>query len=185
MKFPFIIGKKVYLRPLLREDLNDHYLSWLNDPVTTHYLESGTFPMSYEGLENFYTEVTGSQNQVILAIADSESNEHIGNVKLAPISWVHRRATFGILIGNEQYRNRGVGTEVTHLILNYAFYKLNLQRIDLGVYANNESAIKMYERVGFKIEGRFRKHVFFEGTYIDSLWLGLLISVYRYPLETE
>jgi RimJ/RimL family protein N-acetyltransferase len=185
MKTPFITGKKIYLRPLHRKDLNDNYLNWLNDPVITRYLESGKFPTSYEGLENFYTEVTNSPNQVILAITDSESDEHIGNVKLAPISWIHRRATFGILIGNNEYRNRGIGTEVTHLMLNYAFFKLNLQRIDLGVYANHETAVKMYEKIGFQIEGRFRRHVFYQGTYIDLLWMGLLISEYRCPSDEK
>jgi hypothetical protein len=41
---PFLAGSQVYLRPLERTDLNEHYLAWLNDPEVTRYLETGVFP---------------------------------------------------------------------------------------------------------------------------------------------
>ena len=50
--------------------------------------------------------VTGSRGQVIFAITDSKSGRHIGNVKLGPIQWVHRRASLGILIGDGQLNYR-------------------------------------------------------------------------------
>ena len=69
----FASGEKVYLRPLELSDLNERYLSWLNDPEVTRYLESGTFPMTRHDLQKFYQEVTGSRNQVILAVVDKGS----------------------------------------------------------------------------------------------------------------
>ena len=89
------------LRPLERTDLNDRYLNWLNDPEVTRYTETGIFPSSAEDLDNYYRSVSGSRNDVILAVVDKESGRHIGNVKLGPIHWLHRSATFGILIGEK------------------------------------------------------------------------------------
>lgn len=178
MKTPFIVGKHIYLRPLEREDLNEKYLSWLNNSEVNRYLESGIFPYTYDDLKKFYEQVTQSNDKVILAIIDKKTDQHIGNVKLGPINWVHRKATFGVLIGDSKYWGRGIGIEVTRLVVEYGFSRLNLNRIELGVYAEHETAIRSYEKIGFRIEGRFREDLFQEGKYKDRLWMGLLRSEY-------
>ena len=177
------IGAQIYLRPLEREDLNDKYLGWLNDPEANRYLESGTIPYTKENLEKFYQQIISSSDQIILAIADRKTNLHIGNVKLGPIDWIHRKATFGILIGEREFWGKGIGTEATRMMVEYGFFQLNLNRIELGVHVENEAAIRIYQKAGFQIEGRFRKSVFHEGTYKDSLWMGLLRSEYESVLK--
>ena len=177
-KNAFVAGTHVYLRPLQREDLNERYLSWVNDPQVTRYMETGTFPSTKQDLEDFYQGTTSSKNQVILAVADARTDLHIGNVKLGPIHWVHRRATFGILIGDRKYWGKGVGQEATRLTVEYGFHRLNLHRIDLGVFAEHESAVHCYEKVGFTVEGHFRQDLFVNGEYKDRLWMGLLRSEY-------
>src|SRR5438477_7347960 len=169
---------EVCLRPLERADLNDSYLGWLNDPEITRYMESGTFPTTMRDMERFYEEVTGSCSQVILAITDAKSGRHIGNVKLGPVHWVHRRASLGILIGDKSFWGKGAGTEAMRMAVDYGFYKLNLRRIDLTVFAEHEFAVRLYEKVGFKVEGRLREHVFRDGQYHDILHMGLLGSEY-------
>ena len=178
MKVPFILGEKVYLRPLEKKDLNERYLSWLNDPEVTRYLETGIFPSTMDQLEKYYQQVSGSSSQVILAIIDKDSDEHIGNVKLGPINWVHRKAAFGIMIGEKKFWAKGFGTEATRLIIEYGFFRLNLHRIYLGVFAEHKGAIRSYEKVGFKIEGCMREDLFQDGQYKDHLWMGLLRSEY-------
>lgn len=175
----FLRGSKIYLRPLERTDLNETYLGWLNDRDVTRYLEVGAFPETMQDLENFYQVVTGSRSEVIFAIADSKSHRHVGNLKLGPINWVHRRAMFGIMIGDKESWGRGIGKEATRLAVEYGFLRLNLNRIYLGVYAEHESAIRCYQAVGFKAEGRFREEMFCDGTYHDRLWMSLLRSEYK------
>lgn len=179
MKKPFIVGNKIYLRPLEPEDLNERYLSWLNNPEVNRYLESGTFPYTKDKLEKFYEQVSNSPDQVILAIADRKTDHHIGNVKFGPINWVHRKATLGILIGDKKFWGKGISAEATRLMVEYGFFRLNLRRIELGVYAEHGAAIRSYEQVGFKVEGRFRKSAFHEGQYKDCLWMGLLREEYK------
>jgi len=175
----YLRGSKVYLRPLERADLNETYLGWLNDHEVTRYLEAGAFPETMQDLEKFYQGVTGSRSEVIFAIADSKSHRHVGNVKLGPINWVHRRAMFGIMIGEKKFWGRGIGKEATRLVVEYGFQRLNLNRIGLGVLAAHEAAIRCYQAVGFKTEGRFREEMFSDGTYQDRLWMGMLRSEYK------
>lgn len=181
-KTAFLRGLKVYLRPLERTDLNETYLGWLNDPEVTRYMETGTFPTTYQDLEKFYQSVTGSKTDVIFAIADRKSHRHIGNAKLGPISWVHRRAMFGIMIGDRGFWGKGVGEEVTRLMVEYGFLRLNLHRITLGVFEEHSSAVRCYEKVGFKVEGCLREQLFRDGKYRNHLWMGLLRSEYK-PLK--
>ena len=175
----FISGSKIYLRPLERNDLNERYLAWLNDPEVARYLETGTFPTTNQDLEKFYVKVTGSSSEVIFAIADLKSHKHIGNVKLGPIHWVHRRAMFGILIGDKEFWSKGIGQEVTRLVVEYAFDRLNLHRVGLVVFEEHKSAVRCYEKVGFKVEGCLREQMYQEGQYKNQLWMGLLRSEYK------
>jgi [ribosomal protein S5]-alanine N-acetyltransferase len=172
----FINGKIIYLRPLEFADLNDTYLSWLNNPQVGRYIESGIFPIVKKHLENYYEQVAISPNNVMLAIIDKVSDQHIGNIKLGPINWVHRKATLGILIGENSFWGKGIASEATHLMIEYGFFRLNLRKIDLGVYAEHKAAIRVYEKIGFKIEGCFREDLFHEGQYKDRIWMGLLRS---------
>lgn len=176
----FLEGASIYLRPLQHSDLSGPYATWINDQEVMCYMEAGIFPNTSEDLEAFYKNVTNSRDQVILAIVSKKSRRHIGNVKLGPIDWVHRRAHFGILIGDKRFWGKGFGTEATQMMMHYAFKRLNLNRVDLGVYAEHESAVRCYERVGFKIEGRFRQDLFHHGKYKDRIWMGLLRSEYLF-----
>ncbi|HTS35711.1 MAG TPA: GNAT family protein [Candidatus Solibacter sp.] len=175
----FLRGSKTHLRPLERSDLNATYLGWLNNREVTRYLEAGAFPETMQDLEKYYQGITGSRSDVIFAIADAKSHRHIGNVKLGPINWVHRRAMFGIMIGEKEFWGQGIGEEVTRLVVDYGFFRLNLNRIYLGVVVEHESAIRCYQAVGFQTEGKFREEMFLEGTYKDRLWMGLLRSEYK------
>ena len=170
----FMRGKRVGLRALERHDVNDRYQRWINTYEVTKYLESGLFPSTLHSLQAYYERVTGSDTCVIFAIEDLDSHEHIGNVKLEPIHWVNRTAVFGILIGEHTLYGQGIGYEASKLCIEYAFHRLDLRKISLGVLANHDRAIRLYERLGFVIEGRRRQEHLFEGTFVDSLMMSVL-----------
>ncbi len=44
----------------------------------------------------------------------------------------------------------------------------NIRRIELEVYTDNEKAINLYEKFGFKIEGTLKDYVFGDVKYIDA-----------------
>jgi len=58
-----------------------------------------------------------------------------------------------------------------------------LHRIGLGVFEEHQSAIRCYEKIGFKLEGRLRDQMFQAGEYKNQLWMGLLRAEYK-PLRT-
>ena len=176
---PFIQGERCYLRPLTREDLDGNWGSWLNDPEVTRHMFRGAFPESEESNKAFYELVRNSPNDLVLAIAAADDDVHVGNVGLHRIDWVNRSAEFGILVGEKEYWSRGIGSEATEAIVRHGFDKLNLHRIWLGVFADHDGAIKVYERIGFKTEGRLREAILRDGDAQDQLIMGLLAHEFR------
>ena len=67
-----------------------------------------------------------------------------------------------------------VNRELAIPMMRYAFEQLRLHRITLYVHEFNERAIGVYERCGFKHEGRLREAHFMDGKYTDVLIMGLL-----------
>jgi len=179
MKTAYITGTKIYLRPLDRADINETYLSWLNDPEVNRFLEAGLSTHTLSSLEQYYEQVAGSADTRFMAVVEENTDLHIGNVKLEPINWTHRTAVFGIMIGNKSKWGKGYGTEATRLAVEYAFGDLDLRKVSLGVMVKNVAAIKTYQRLGFVTEGTKRQEVLLEGKFEDVHWMGLLRDEYQ------
>ena len=187
MKNAFIIGKQIYLRALEEEDLEGNYLKWLNDPEVTSYMTTGLFPQTKRMLKDFYDKICTDSSSVYFAIIDKESDKHIGNTKVDHIDWVNRRCEFGILIGEREFWGKGICAEVTKLIVEYVFTKLNLRKMRIDTIETNESAVKCYKSIGFKEEGRLKEmhHDHTQNKYVDFLIFGLLRRDYFKQLGKE
>jgi RimJ/RimL family protein N-acetyltransferase len=107
------------------------------------------------------------------SIRSLEGDKLIGYIGLL-LQLAHSEAWIGIGIGEREYWGKGYGTDATRLALQYAFMELGVQRVSLGLHAYNERALKSYEKVGFKLEGRTRQDKLREGKRSDSLWMGIL-----------
>ena len=137
-------------------------------------METGIFPITLAELRSFYDKVSKSRTDVMFAIVTKHNKLHIGNIKLGGINWIHRFADMGIMIGDKKYWSKGYGQEACRLLLEYAFSKLNLNKIFLGVYATHSSALKVYKKIGFRIEGRMSKMFNMDNRYVDKIIMGIL-----------
>lgn len=174
----FIQGQRCYLRGLTLQDAEGDYLVWLNDFEVTRFLEVGRKPIPLEALQDLLRHVMTEENSVWLAICDQETDKHIGNIVLHSIHPVHRRANLGIMIGDRAAWGKGFATEATDLVVNYAFRRLNLNSIWLGVLADHSAAIKVYEKVGFRVDGREREAWWADGAFHDVLHMSILAREY-------
>ena len=98
----------------------------------------------------------------------------IGFVALHSIEWNNQACLLAIGVGNPDHRGKGYGTDALNLILRYAFYELNMNRVGLDVISYNLKAIKAYEKVGFKTEGSMRSAVLRDGKKYDRVIMGIL-----------
>ena len=177
-EFTFIRGENIYLRKLQSSDVDANYCRWMNDSESTRFLSSGIFPNSIESLKKYVTEKSSDKNTVFSAIVLYQHNRHIGNIKLGPIDWIHKRGDIGIYIGEKKERGKGLATEAISLMAKYAFYNLNLHKLTAGCTELNVGSLKSFQKNGFEIEGIRKKHFYYKGKYINTMVLGL-INPYR------
>ncbi|MBI4681423.1 MAG: GNAT family N-acetyltransferase [Nitrospirae bacterium] len=174
MHNPFLIGKSIYLRGLEDTDLSGEYFQWFNDQKNDIFTSHALWPNTLEKMKSFFDRVTQYKNDIVLAIIEKKTEKHIGNVALHDINWIHRRAEFAIIIGYKKAQNKGYGFEATCLLIEHAFKKLNIHRIGLGVNESNRAAIRLYEKAGFIVEGRFKDHFLRDGKYSAAVRMAIL-----------
>jgi len=181
MRNPFLVGKRLYLRPLEEGDV-ERCQRWINDPEVRRWI-TRRFPVGYrqeaEWLQRQYTSLT----DIVLAIVLKEGDKHIGNCGLHKIDYTSGRAILGIVIGEPDYRGRGYGPEAMSLLLDYAFGELRLHRVELKVFSYNQRALRAYRKLGFREEGRKREAHFYRGSFHDIVIMGILEREWseRYP----
>ena len=170
-----IYGERVRLRHVERDDL-PRFVEWLNDPQVTQGL-SIYIPLSMDEEQRWYEQMLKRPNEerpLCIEAKQEDDWKLIGNSGFFTIDWRNRNAEFGIFIGDRAYWNQGYGTEVGILILQHGFSTLNLHRIFLRVFADNQRAIRMYEKIGFVHEGRQRQAEYRGGQYHDMFFMSML-----------
>lgn len=99
MKNPFLVGEKVYLRPLERDDA-PLLLPWVNDSEVIANLIMYT-PKNLQSELEFIERASKSDTDIILGIALKGSDKLIGTTGLHRPDWKNRNCMFGILIGEK------------------------------------------------------------------------------------
>ncbi|MDU5913007.1 MAG: GNAT family protein [Anaerococcus vaginalis] len=96
-----------------------------------------------------------------------DDNIILGMISLTSINYLNQSAELHILMGDFVNQGKGIGTLAVKEILNHGFNNLNLNRIQLNVLVYNDIAIKLYEKCGFKLEGKKIQAVYKNGKFVD------------------
>ena len=126
-----------------------NYLSWMRNVKVNPFIEGVNENFTSQNLSDYVLEKNDSKTALLLGIFVKSEKIHIGNIKLEPII-PRTSATIGILVGEENWRGKGVGFEVMSRVLEYSFKDLKLHTVELGVNKKNIAAINLYSRIGFK-----------------------------------
>jgi RimJ/RimL family protein N-acetyltransferase len=174
-----IMGDKILLRALTSAD-QETLRGFVNDLEVMRF--SNTFhPIGEEEQLHWFESISKASDSVWFGIVDTRAaaNKLIGTCCLVGIAAVERLAELRIRIGDKAVWGHGLGTEATRLLVRYGFNDLNLDRIWLRVYASNERAIKLYQHLGFQIEGTWRQAARVDDHPEDVVLMGLLRTEWR------
>ncbi|WP_208760401.1 GNAT family N-acetyltransferase [Mesorhizobium intechi] len=103
----------------------------------------------------------------------------IGEAVVNGIDWPNKAASFRIVIWQATARAKGFGSAAAALLLRHGFEALGLNRIELEVYAFNPRARRVYEKLGFRLEGTRREALIWDGEAVDAHIMSLLKREYR------
>jgi len=172
-------GRLVRLRLVTMQDCTPRYVAWLNDPLVSRYLETRWERQTMETIHSFVRTQRGSADSYLLAIIERQTGSHVGNLKLGPIDSRHRYADVSYFIGEHGVWGRGLATDAIRLAVTIAFERLELHRIQAGVYAGNGGSARALLRAGFRPEGVLRSQLIGPEGYEDHCWFGLLESEWQ------
>ena len=166
-------GSRLNLEPFQQEFITEKYLGWLSDLEVTKYLEVSNYKQTKDTVISYVKRFNNPENY-IFAIIVNETNDHIGNITLQNINWIHKFAIEGIMIGDKKYWNGGYATEARSLLLEFAFNDLKLNRIISSAFVDNVAGIRSNSKLGYKKEGLLRSHMILNGQYSDVVQQGIL-----------
>lgn len=169
-------AKDVYLDTIESESL-PIMLKWINDRDTVLF-NSYFKPVSKDEHKLWFEKIKCANDMNFFGIYKNEEGQLIGSCKLFNINFIDRNAELQIRIGDVNNRCKGYGSQALELLVSFGFDDLNLNKIFLHVFRDNERAIKSYRRVGFIEEGILRRHAHIDGYYKDVLVMGLLREDY-------
>ena len=178
-----LAGAKCYLSPRCDSDA-ELFKKWDNDLEVI-------LPASMNGYNTpatlAYEDPARAKEMLkhMFVIVDGETDQPVGWCSLFFRIPENRHAVLAIMIGEKDYWARGYGQEAVTLLLDYGFNILNLNSVELGVYAFNERAIHCYERIGFKRIGIQRESRIVGGEKHDTVLMDILASEFTSPVVVQ
>lgn len=158
----FIRGDSVTLRTIESEDL-EFLKDVINDPeVREGMVLSRPTNSSYQ--REYFEEQVSNAESVDLAIYADE--EIVGRIGLHDIEQESGSAEIGLRI-HPDYHGNGYGTEASRLLTTHAFDELRLHRLQARVLADNEPSHRVWEKLGYELDGVHRDEFFSDGEYVD------------------
>lgn len=162
----------ITLKPIDRSD-TENILKWRNsEEVKKNFIYRKDLT---EEEHNNWLETKVKTHLVYQFIITADSKK-IGSVYLQHIDKKNMKAEFGIFIGETLSQGKGYGKTATELLLKFAFEELKLNKVYLRVLAENERAIRCYEKSGFITEGCFRQDEIIDAKPYDIVFMGILKS---------
>ena len=143
---------------------------WRNDPAVNRYLRQGI--LTLETVQAWYTQYfSRAEHQLFAVYADKAL---IGYGTLSHIDPTHRSGEIGMVIGEKQYWNQGLGALAVTCLTTLALTRYHLHRVYAIIQGGNIASRRCFAKVGFQHEGRLRDARYVNGAFIDLHYYAIL-----------
>ena len=142
-----LASERVILRQMKKSDISRNFIQWLSNPETNRFLEVRHNPPSLKRQLAYVQECEDSAEKLYLGIFLKDSTM-IGSATLTRHSY--NKMEIGLMIGDENYRGQGLGSEVVRIVINWAKLE-GLNEVTAGYLHGNEASAKLFSSLGFEI----------------------------------
>ena len=170
-----IKGNKTNLRAIEEKDLKQ-LLEWRNKPHLRKYFREYR-ELNWDQQIWWYENIVLKDDKVRMFSITDLNGDLLGACGLCYINWVDRNADFSIYLGaNDIYIDDDLAIDAARSLIKYGFEELNLHRLWAEIYDFDEPKTKMFNTLGFSLDGRHRETHWTDGKWYDSLFYSLLKS---------
>lgn len=169
-----LLFPKVTLRRLATDRDQELTFRWRNDERISKWCRQYD-ALHFLNHENWF-ESQASDKSISMYAIQAGSDPIVGVCGLTSIDLINRRAEFSMYIGPEHQGN-GYGEAALRALIHKGFYSYGLNSI-WGETFDGNHAIKMFKRVGMKLEGTRRESYYRDGRFIDAHLVSILRSEY-------
>jgi putative acetyltransferase len=160
--------RNLAIRPVRPDDVEALY-EIRHQPLVIRY--TSATPFERIGATRQFIEGLGPNDQLLVGEIDGRV---VGMAGIHGRSGKQRHsASIGMAV-HDAFTGRGLGRALLGSLLEIADQYLGLRRVDLEVLADNERALRLYEKVGFEREGVQRQAFFRDGQLIDLILMARL-----------
>lgn len=164
---------EISLAAMLPQDFNLLF-TWLND-ADAAAMDVPYLPVSCLAYRDWLEKIARDSSQLLFSVRrHAQPEQALGFILFKNFQTVYRSAELGARIGQEYERGHGYGARAVRLALSYAWNTLNLHRVSLHVFADNQRALACYRKAGLVQEGLMRDGAFTGGKWRDVALMAAL-----------
>lgn len=144
------------------------YRDWVNDSEISRLIDR-YLPVTETEHQEFYRSLIRDKSKIFFSVFELPWKRFVGICALKNIDLRNRKAELYICLNGKGAKGRGLGSETVKELLDYAFDRLNLNRVYLYTPSYNRAALSCYRKVGFVEEGEFLEDIYCDGKYHNSI----------------
>jgi Acetyltransferases, including N-acetylases of ribosomal proteins len=172
--------ERLILRDFVEEDWERAYEYESDRLYLRYYAWTERTP---EGVKEFISWFLAHQTQeprikFQLAVTLKSNNLLIGNCGIRADEVNAVEADMGYEL-DPKYWNHGYATEAAHAVLDFGFHHFGVHRVWAACVSDNVASAHVLEKLGMKLEGRFREHRFYKDRWWDSLYYAILANEWQ------
>ena len=168
----------VRLEPMQESHFKNLFTDSLQNPEIWKY---SSLPAI--GLENFKNYMQFALNnrkkltEYAFVVYDKRTNEYAGSTRFYDIQLVNKTLQLGYTWYGKQFHGTGLNKHCKYLLLEFAFEKMNMERVEFRADNTNERSLAAMKSIGCKVEGILRSNMTkIDGSRRDSIVLSILRS---------
>lgn len=161
--------KRLYLRIFRTSDVTEEYIKSLNSKEIIGLTESRYRKWNEAQVLEYIKKYSNKLWESLLIGIFKKSGKHIGNIRLHSFSKYNKRVEVGIMIWDKNEWGNDFATEALDGVVSYTFNKLKLHKVCAEYYSINKASAKIFQKLGFKIEGTFKDHFLVDGKFVDAI----------------
>jgi len=144
----------------------------------------GTLQLPAQDMGGWQKRLAGNDPSTSYQLVAEVDGKVVGMAGLhwSPRARIRHVAGLGMFV-HDAYQGRGIGKALMGAIVEAADKWLNVVRIELEVYTDNERAIKLYRSFGFEVEGTKKMNAYRDGKYVNSLVMGRIRPGVEHPFN--